>query len=411
MIQIDPSKIDEKLFNITMTDMYGEPLFLITPKDFVKIPWNQHNAIFRSSMWDMEGNIVSAGLPKFENLGEGDNALAFHWGSAASGYNPYLKGYAPIFDFCPPELTAPEWKKSFFKTPIIAEEKLDGTCLIVSSFKGKLIIRTRGRPDCSEMENAFEIEDFIKKWPEFFKADGEHFKGRTYIFEWVSPLNQIVVPYKDSNIILTKVIEHDHYSINIKAVRETASKFGFNTPRTWAFADVNNLVNNVNDLDYFGIKESLFEGFVIIFGGFENVYGRPYHRMVKIKNADYLRCHAFRSDCNLETVMDIILDNEIKTFAEAMKHIEVRLDYECAQMAMPHISRIVGAMGEVASIIEHMKVVATEAAALPSRKAAAEMILAKYGNTNRASYVFTILDGKAIPKDGIKKLFFQVLKK
>ena len=45
-----------------------------------------------------------------------------------------------------------------------------------------------------------------------------------------------------------------------------------------------------------------------------------------------------------------------------------------------------------------------------SRKEKAATIISSYGKTNRASFVFNILDGKTISDEQIKKLMFQVIK-
>jgi len=47
----------------------------------------------------------------------------------------------------------------------------------------------------------------------------------------------------------------------------------------------------------------------------------------------------------------------------------------------------------------------------PGRKVQAQQILAAYGNTNRAAFVFTLLDGKSLSKDQLKKLLYQVTKR
>jgi hypothetical protein len=47
---------------------------------------------------------------------------------------------------------------------------------------------------------------------------------------------------------------------------------------------------------------------------------------------------------------------------------------------------------------------------LPSRKEQAQLVISSYGETNRAAFVFKILDNRPLGKDEYKKLLFQVLK-
>jgi hypothetical protein len=43
-------------------------------------------------------------------------------------------------------------------------------------------------------------------------------------------------------------------------------------------------------------------------------------------------------------------------------------------------------------------------------KLQAEQVISAYGNTNRASFLFKILDNRPLGKEEYKKLLFQVLK-
>ena len=47
----------------------GEIVYLVIPKH-IGVTWNPENSIFRSSVWDVEGNPVSLSFKKFVNWGE-----------------------------------------------------------------------------------------------------------------------------------------------------------------------------------------------------------------------------------------------------------------------------------------------------------------------------------------------------
>src|SRR6218665_1510418 len=149
----------------------GEVCTLIIP-NHIGTKWNKDNLHFRSSIWNSEGVLVSAGLKKFFNYEE-------H-----------------------PEII----RHPTDKEPLDCFEKLDGSCLIVSGYKGETIIRTRGQFDTFEMPNHSEIALFREKKKEFF-SDLEEFAtvDKTYIFEWTSPENVIVVKYNEADIRLIAV--------------------------------------------------------------------------------------------------------------------------------------------------------------------------------------------------------------
>jgi hypothetical protein len=95
---------------------------LVNPVD-MGCQWDSSNLIFRSSVWDSEGNLVSAGFKKFFNL------------------------------FEKPELSPGVEELS--DAEII--EKIDGSCLIISRYKDRLIIRTRGTFTTDNLPNADDI--------------------------------------------------------------------------------------------------------------------------------------------------------------------------------------------------------------------------------------------------------------
>ena len=123
------------------------------------VVWNDSNKYFRSSVWDKEtGDLISAGFRAFVNLGE-----------------------------------QPAFEPMDEHTDLEFVRKMDGSLLIVSQYKGELIVRTRGTIDASQLENGHEIEFLKNKYPKVFKnfwLDSEKF---TLLFEWTTPTNRIVL--------------------------------------------------------------------------------------------------------------------------------------------------------------------------------------------------------------------------
>jgi hypothetical protein len=136
----------------------GDECVLVTPKD-MGVTWNEDNKYFRSSIWrKSDMHLVSAGFKKFTNLGEQPE-------------------FEPIDDHSNLEFV----------------RKLDGSLLIVSQYKGRLIVRTRGTIDATHLANGYEIEFLKRKYPKAFNNIWLDSEYHTLLFEWTTPTNRIVL--------------------------------------------------------------------------------------------------------------------------------------------------------------------------------------------------------------------------
>ena len=99
---------------------HGEHLFLVQPQN-IGAKFTQHNRIFRSSLWNATGDLVSASFFKFVNYGENPDNF-------------------PV----PTSLRGCE---------IVT--KVDGSLLCICKYKGHLTVRTRGTIDASQIDNGF----------------------------------------------------------------------------------------------------------------------------------------------------------------------------------------------------------------------------------------------------------------
>ncbi len=175
-MKIDLSTIDPESFMVHQHFVGEHPVLLVQPIHLGS-KWTKDNLIFRSSVWDMEGNLVSASWKKFANFGE---------------------------------------KPDVFDVPVSldgtsAMEKIDGSTLIVSKYKGHLITRTRGTVDTSKLDNGYEV-DFLKdKYPKVFSDT--LLDTHSLVFEWTSPTNRVVIDYGSEPLLyLTGIICHANYS-------------------------------------------------------------------------------------------------------------------------------------------------------------------------------------------------------
>ena len=360
-MKIDISKIDETQFYVNQHIIAGQVVYLVIPHQ-MGTAWTRNTMHFRSSVWDFEGNPVSLSYKKFWNLGE------------------------------MPELSPTP--KTLDGTTIVA--KIDGSTLIISKFRGQFIIRTRGAIDVSAQPNASEISILKEKYPKIFELNlDDETWNFSIITEWVTPSNQIVIKYPDVDFILTGVINHDDYSLWKQSDLDVfATTLGMNRPETYTFASIEDLLTNVD-------KWEGREGIVWYCG----------QQLIKVKAAKYLFLHRMKSELSsLEKVIDVWISRGYPSYTDFYNFIVTTFDYELAEYCRGHISNICDGYKEVQQILAHMKTFVEPLKSLP-RKDAAMKIIAAYGETNRKSFCFSLLDSRELGGEEIKKILFQVLKK
>lgn len=363
-MQIDINSIDKEQFAVKPNLIAGDLCYLVYPLH-IGAKWTKHNDIFRSSIWSKDGKPVSLSYKKFYNWSE----------------QPDLHPHPKSIKDC------------------VAVNKIDGSTLIVSYYKGELIARTRGTFDARGMDNGNEIDILKQKYPQAFDNDLLRSENYSMVFEWVSPQNIIVLKYGDeADLYLTNVIDHSDYSYWTQAKLDLfASKIGVQRPGYKKYESIDSLLQEVKILQG-------EEGVCLYFDGDQYIR--------KIKSEHYLAIHAFKSECSLEKIVDIYMSSDKKDFHSFQEEINksVNYDYECMNVARGFISLTIDAYKEVLTIKDCMREFVEPLKKMP-RKDAALKITSSYGNTNRASFAFTLLDGKELTKDQEKKLIWQCLKK
>ncbi len=281
---------------------------------------------------------------------------------------------------------------------INAVEKLDGSCLIVSKYNGELIIRTR-RALAENMLNGHEIALFKEKYPDVFNHDMLD-EGVTFVFEWTTDTNVIVVRYEEPDIRLIGAIKHYDYSYYTQNSLDGLAAFslGVTRPRGFQYESLEDMLAKVADLRG-------EEGVCVYYNNDQHIR--------KIKGEWYNSVHCFRNAMNLKNIVELYFVLEqpgYKAFCEAITN---QYTYEGFMMAQPLISQISDGMVKVKKITDGMKRFVERLKNTPlqfsSRKLQADHIISSYGETNRADIVFSILDGKEPNKNQLKKLLFQTL--
>lgn len=368
-MKIDLDTIDRENFMVHGHLLNGETVYLIQPVH-IGATWTHDNLCQRSVVVNADGEVISASFKKFHNWDE-----------------------KPDLDPIPASLKGAQLM-----------EKLDGSTLIFSRYKGKTIIRTRGTVDASTQPlNGHEIEVLRQKYGKFM-AWFEMYESSpmSFLFEWTSPLNRIVIDYGvEPDMSLIGMILHSDYSyFNQFELNAYAKQFDLKRPRSFSYDSIDEM-----------------KAAVEAFKGVEGlcVYYRDGQSIRKVKGAEYLFLHRAKSDVSsVEKMIDLYFSasetvGHNLTYTEFFDYLTKAFDYEIATMARGHVSNIADGMKEVAAIITGMTAFVVPVRSLP-RKDAAAKILQAYGQTNRASFVFQLYDGKTLGTDALKKLLYQVLK-
>jgi hypothetical protein len=362
-MKIDIQKVDLTQFMVHEHSLNGEIVYLIQPQH-IGTKWTQDNKHMRSVVVNYAGEVISASFPKFTNWGE----------------NP---DHFPV-------------PNSLKNATIV--EKLDGSTLIVSKYNGQYILRTRGTVDASKLANGFELELFKSTILNKLQDNNDTW-DYSIIWEWLSPINKIVLSYGDEPIWkLIGFINHINYSLAQQDMLDAmAKKYDLLRPEIYTFTDISDMLQIV---DKWQNKEGVC------------LYSKNDQVIHKIKASKYLLLHHLKSELSsLEKVLDVWLEQGMPDYQTFYNYIFTTFDFELAEQIKGTISRICDAKKEVDLIVSGMnEFVNNRLKTLPTRKLQAEQVISAYGNTNRASFLFKLLDGKSLGKEEYKKLLFQVLK-
>ena len=362
-MKIDIDKVDRTQFMVHhFHSLNGEIVHLIQPKN-IGVKWTQDNKHMRSVVVNYEGEVISASLPKFTNWGEN-----------------------------PDNFPVPNSLKN-----ATVVEKLDGSTLIVSKYNGQYILRTRGTVDASTMANGFELELFKSTILSKLQDNNDTW-NYSIIWEWLSPINKIVLSYGDEPMWkLIGFIDHTDYSLATQDVLDVmAKKYDLLRPEIYTFTDITDMLQIVD-------KWQDREGVCL--------YSKNGQTIHKIKSAIYLIKHRFKSEATLENTLDLYFSYDKPSYQEFESKLTETFDYECFEMVRGYASQICDASKEVNKIVDGFKsFIDNQLKVLSTRKEQAQKVISSYSESNRSSMIFSLLDGKTLTSDQHKKLFWQVLK-
>jgi hypothetical protein len=142
------------------------------------------------------------------------------------------------------------------------------------------------------------------------------------------------------------------------------------------------------------------------------VYSKNDQSIHKVKSFEYLKCHAFKGNATFENTIEMFFEFDMPSYQDFEIKLIEKFDFECYQMVRGYMSTICDGFKEVLNIVDGMNRFTNKIRSLSTRKEQAIAVFTSYGKeSNRSSYIFTILDGKQLSKEQLKKLLYQVTKK
>jgi hypothetical protein len=348
-MKIEFDKIDKTQFLVIPKLWNGIKLNLVVPRHD-GCEWNKDNLIFRSSVWDCDGNLVSASFKKFFNLGEREDLFP---------RPTSLDGFSCV-------------------------EKIDGSTLIASKIAGKWMLRTRGSIDASDMPNGNEINEFSSEIvPKLEKIAADFFDdNHSFLFEWMSSKNRIIIKHEGKpKFTLIGIINHHDYSlVNQFTLDSLAGKYDLLRPARYTFdSNFDSAINKVVEWDD-------REGICAYADGDQVIY--------KVKSKWYLLLHEMKSRMSsIRNVLNMWFERGKPAFDEFYKIIETELDYEVAEMNRDRINLVCSAYSRATQDINKYINKMFEYKKQP-RKYAAQIINAEAKNEIEKALCFAALDEK-----------------
>lgn len=362
-MKIDLTKLPSEGLIITKHMIAGEECTLIRP-DFIGFDWTEDTLHFRSSMWNSEGELISASFKKFFNYEE------------------------------KPAVTPPPKDDDVCE----AIEKLDGSALIVSKYKGQLIVRTRGSHNTEAMINKEELPVLMEKYRNFFfdLESGPETRDLTYIFEWVSPKNRIVISYPEPELYLIATIRHRDYSMQPQHVLDaTAIHYEFKRPKAYTFTERSLLFEDIK-------KWEDKEGICLYYNGGQSIR--------KIKSLKYLKLHAFKSLLSLKNLAKIFYEYGCPTEQEFKERIEKDFDFECAKMALSIFPQLYSVFAELCLDVKKVQTLVDLDTSPTQKEFALKLIEFVNGKSYLSGYGFKMKQKRFEFKES-EKAFLELIKK
>ena len=230
---IEKLEIEKEKNNVYETRLGDLILYCYTKHCVYNANWNQWNTQARGLIIDQRTQeIVATPFPKFFNYGEQAISL--------------------------PDEPYEVW------------EKLDGSLIICYYYQNNWQTATKGNLQSIQSQKAKTLLNKLKtKYLD---------KGTTYLFEYISPENQIVIKYPSEQLVLLGAYQQEGQELSLSQLDLLAATLGVETPKRLTDTSVKELLKEAESLD----KNN--EGFVIRYqsGLRLKIKGGEYRRLQKL---------------------------------------------------------------------------------------------------------------------------------
>lgn len=351
-MKLDLSIIDPEEFIIRKVQIAGEDCTFIVPQPNF-FDWREDVLHLRSSIWNSQGELISGSYKKFFNFEEKPAIRPFN---ENLGFNAY--------------------------------DKLDGSTLIISTYKGELIARTRGTICLDNMANGDELKIFQMRYPGFFDVLKDH-SDNTFLFEWTSPRNKIILDYgKVPEIYLTSIVDNKTYTFwEQDRVEQFASELGLKRPVKFP-------VSNLSEFITFIERRTDIEGICLYYNNDQDIR--------KIKSLYYLKLHSFKSNLSPKALIDLYIEWGQPKEEVMLDRIEREFDFECATMAQSVTRDVFPYIKEIENKIEIIGLFVAEHQHLEQKEFAIK--LQNTFSKDLTSFGFSLRKTKTISTDYLGKL-------
>lgn len=337
----------------------GDPCWLITP-NHIGTKWTSDNERFRSIIIRKSDNhVVSHGLKKFTNFLE-----------------------TPTFQ---------PWNNAW---KVQGRYKYDGSCGIISKYKGEIIFRTRGTVDARSMPNGSEVDQLIAKYPKLFDNDLLNSETVTIITEWCTPTNIICIKeFPESTLVLLNIIvnETGEY-FNQNDLDELAKKWDVVRPQVYEY---DSIADCFADVEAWVGKEGVV------------LYSPDFQTLKKIKSEHYLSIHKLAMGMrSVWDVLEVFINSpRPSTVEEFSNYVETTVNYEVAIKIEEEIKKVITAYNRYQTTIQGIEGDMPYTKQLETRKDQAQHLKEKWGR--EVSLAFEILSHGVVDE----RLFGKTMKR
>lgn len=194
-------------------------------------------------------------------------------------------------------------------------EKLDGSLMAIFNYDNRWNCQTSGMPDAAGRVGGFNFS-FRNLFWDVWKSLGYRFpnsedENLTFMFELMTPYNRVVVPHKESKIVLHGVRNRE--TGQEYCPEPYANKYGWQCVQSFPLTNLNEIIDAANRLN--GMEH---EGFVVVDAHFNRV---------KIKCVEYLTFAHMKDSVGARSILDIVRKNEQSEFLSYFPEYEAVFNY------------------------------------------------------------------------------------